>query len=392
MRLVFIVALAGISLICVSAAGAQSTATGVSRAFNPAISVNALLLGRVADESTDPAFNGAEVQEAELRFTADVDPFWKANLTFAVHPAHDHAHDQEAEHAGESHGGYEGDLEQAYVEGTAVPGGFGLLLGKDYLPFGKHVPLHTHQFPFVDAPVAVSTFLGDHSLSETGARLAHGIPLPWYVDLAAYAVDGKSEIFASESRDLAFGARLVNLFDLSRESTLELSGSWLQGPLNPGYLLLHVEEPLAGKLNVWGADATFKWISSSRSRGPALNLTGEIIVPRPDEGARDPFGWYAVAQYRFARNWWFGLGAGGMNRDLPAEEVEPEDEAEHHHGGLGAWEEVLEYKANLDWVPSEFSAVRLEVARYDDQQGDASDWLFSLQVNFTVGSHPAHTY
>jgi hypothetical protein len=379
MRLVLIAAV-------LAAAAVPLTAGAQTRDLNPAISVNGLILGRAAEQSTDRAYNGIDLQEAEVRFTADVDPFWKANLTFAVHPEREHAHGHEEE-GGEEHGGYTGDLEQAYVEGLAIPGGFGLVVGKDYLPFGKHVPLHTHQFPFVDAPVAVRTFLGDHSLAEVGARLAHTIPLPWYSDLAAYAVDGRSEIFDADSRDLAYGARWANLFDLSMESTLELSGSWLNGPLGPDYLLLHAEDPLTGKLNVWGADATFKWISASRSRGPALNLTAEVVIPRPDRGAGDPFGWYAVAQYRFARDWWLGAGAGGMKRDLPDEGGEAD-----HADELFAWEEVLEAKLNLAWVPSEFSAVRLEAARYVDQVGSADEWLFSLQINFTIGSHPAHVY
>jgi len=377
------------SVILASPVEAQSTATGVSRAFNPAISVNGLLLGRVADNSTESDYNGIKVQEAEVQFVSVVAVSLKKKLTFAVHPNHAHTHDEAAEHAEDSHGGYTGDLEQAYIDGTALPGGFGLRLGKDYLPFGKHVQLHTHQFPFVDAPVAVQAFLGAHSLTEVGVRAAHLLPLPWYSDLEAYAVDGKSAIFDGASSDLAYGARFENYFDLSDESTLELSGSWLHGPLSPTYLMLHAEEPLHGKLNVWGVDATFKWISSSMSKGPALTVTGEIILPQPDEGAQDPAGWYALALYRFARSWWLGLGAGGMMRDLPEEEGGAEDE---HHGGLFAWEEVAEYKANLNWVPSEFSAIRLEAAYFDDKVGDADDWLVSLQVNFTIGSHPAHLY
>ncbi len=375
--------------LTISQTNAQSsTATGVSSKFNPAISVNGLLLGRVADQSTDRSVNGIDLQEAEVRFTSIVDPYWKANLTFAVHPDHGHDHGDETEGG---HGGYTGDLEQAYVDGTALPGGWALRVGKDYLPFGKHVPLHTHEFAFVDAPAAVQTFLGSHSLTEVGVHVAHALPLPWYMDLVGYAVDGKADIFDGESRDPAFGARLVNVFDLTDNATLEVSGSWLHGPLSPTYLMFHDdEEPLFGKLDVYGADVTYKWVSASSSRGPAVNVTCELIVPRPDAGAQDPLGWYALAQYRFTRNWWLGLGAGWLDRDLPGEDQDsPED---HDHGGLGEWEEVAEYKANLTWVPSEFSAVRLETARYDDRVGDHDDWLFSLQVNFTIGSHPAHRY
>ncbi len=385
---------AALAAVLALPAVAQSTATGVSRDLNPAISVNALLLGRVADNATEAAYNGADLQEAEVQFTSVVDPHWKAHLTFAVHPAHDHDHAEETDADAESHGGYAGDIEQAYVDGASLPAGFALRLGKDYLPFGKHVPLHTHQFAFVDAPVAVRTFLGDHSLTEVGARLSHGVPLPWFSDLDVYAVDGKSAVFDGENRDLAYGARWTNLWDLSMESTLEIGGSWLHGPMAADYVMLHEDETVSGDLDVWGADVTYKWTSSSASRGPALHLTGEVILPRPDQGAQDPMGWYAIAQYRFARDWWLGAGVGAVDRDLPHEEHEEEEaaEEEHHDHGLFIWEEAMEYKVNLNWVPSEYSAVRLEAARFDDRAGDADDWLFSLQVNVTIGSHPAHLY
>lgn len=378
MRSVLILATATV-LAAGTALAQSSTATGVSRDFNPAISVNALLLGRVADRTAEPAYNGADLQEAEVQFTSIVDPYWKADLVFAIHPEHD-----------DGHGGYAGDVEVARIAGQAIPGGFGLVVGKDYLPFGKHVPLHAHQFAFVDAPAAVRTFLGDHGLTGTGLRLSHDLPLPWYSDLTAYGVDGRAEIFAPESRDLAWGARWSNLLDLSLESTLEVGGSWLRGPMAPDYLLLHDDETVVGDLQVWGADVTWKWVSAAASRGPALTVTGELILPRPDQGASDPWGWYAQAQYRFKRNWWLGLGAGGLDRSLPHEEEDAQEE-EHGHG-LGPWEEMREYKLNLTWVPSEFSAVRLEAARFDDRVGDADDTVFSLQFNFTIGSHPAHLY
>jgi hypothetical protein len=389
-RLFMCIALATVAV----SAGAQSaTSTGISRDHNPALSVNTLLLGRVADQSTSADLNGVNLQEAELQLTSIVDPYWKANLVFAVHPAHaDEAEGEDAEHA---HGGYEGDVEVAYIDGTGLPHGFGLRLGKDYVPFGKHAPLHTHQFPFVDAPVAVQAFLGGHGVSEVGARLAREVPLPWYADLEVYAVDGRAEIFDGASRDLAYGARFINLLDLSTTATLELGGSWLHGPQAGGYLALeHAHEGAAGNLDLIGADVTFKWVSAGESRGPALNLTAEVIMPQVDEVAGDPLGWYAHAQYRFARNWWLGAGVGALDRDLIEHDEEHEEghADEHHDHGLFAWEEVVEAKANLTWTPSEFSALRLEVARYDDRLGDADEWLVSLQANFTIGSHPAHNY
>jgi len=378
--------LAGAAVLLLPAAAlAQSTtATGTSNAFNPAISVNTLLLAETAAESRDRDFNKIDLQEAEIQMTAAVDPYWKANLVFAVHPEHGHAGE-------DAHAGYAWDVEVATLDAQRLPWALGLRLGKDYLPFGKQVPLHTHQYAFVRAPIGVRTFLGEHGLTEVGARLSRSVPLPWYADVTGYVVDGRAEgVFDAGSRDPAWGARWVNLWDLSDTATLELSGSYLRGRQAPGYLQPHPEDAAAsaGDLEVWGADLTWKWVSADFSHGPAATLTAEVIVPRPADFAGDPLGWYVLGQVRFVRSWWLGATVGGANRDLPAPPAATDD----HEHGLFAWEKAREYKANLTWVPSEFSYVRLEVARYDDLAGDADDWLFSAQVNFTIGSHPAHLY
>ena len=54
--------------------------------------------------------------------------------------------------------------------------------------------------------------------------------------------------------------------------------------------------------------------------------------------------------------------------------------------------ELREWKANLTLAPSEFSAVRLEVFRAEAVDDDYEDLGAALQVNFTIGSHPAHAY
>jgi hypothetical protein len=383
------------------AQGSSSTATGISNQMNPAISVNGLFWAQVSRDSDDPHLNRVALQEAEAQFTSIVDPFWKANVIVAVHPAHPHddaasGDDAEDQAAGEeTHGGFELDVEEAYIDGRSLPAGLALRLGKFFLPFGKHVPLHTHQFPFVQAPLGVTSFLGEHGLTEAGAQLTASLPLPWYSDLAVYGVNGDAEIFDAEDRDLVYGGRWRNLWDLSDAATLEVSGSLLHGPdgVQPGEFQ---------DLDVFGFDLTYKWISPRRSKGPAVTLQGELILPRPEAHPGDPLGWYALAQYRFHRNWWLGVTYGQADGD-PAASVEEHHHAEktdvllplqadgHDHAAYFAGE-TTEYKLNLTFVPSEFSALRAEVAYFDDRHGDADDLRLLLQWNFTIGSHPAHLY
>jgi hypothetical protein len=347
----------------------------VSRNLNPAISVNGLFRGQTSSLEPTADMNGFLMDGVEAQFTAIVDPFWNANVTLGIHPEHDH---QDAEDS--AHGvTYATHVEEAYLDSRALPAGLGLRAGRFLVPFGKHLPLHLHQYSFADAPLGVSSFLGEHGLSENGAQLARALPLPWFSDLAAYMVSGDGEVFDAEDEDLAWGGRLVNLWDLGDDTTLELSASFLHG--SDG------RYPDLGKgVDFRGIDMTWKWVSSQRTGGPAAKVTGEVISPRYEDGPADPLGWYALAQCRIQRHWWLGLGL-GRARALPDEDGA--DDPAHDHGFEG---DIREYKGNLTYAPSEFSFVRGEVGYYDDRITGEHDWRAIVQVNFTIGSHPAHVY
>ena len=127
-------------------AGQPPAAKGISSAFNPAISVNGLFLGgyssspRTTSRLTGLDFhNGFNLQEAEFQFTADVDPYWKANFILGV------------DRNGET------EVEEGYVTSEELPYDLmprntSLKLGKFFASFGKQNLLHAHQFPFIYPP------------------------------------------------------------------------------------------------------------------------------------------------------------------------------------------------------------------------------------------------
>ncbi len=360
------------------AAASSSTVTGISSLMNPAISVNALFLGETSLNDDSDEANRIGLQEAEMQFTSVVDPFWTADLVIAYHQeaGHDHGDEEAAEAGGAA--AFVTDVEVARIRARSLPAGLGLVLGKDYLPFGKHAPLHTHQFAFTRAPLAVRTFLGDHGLTEVGARVEATVPLPWYSEVVAYAVNGDAEIFDAHDRDLAWGARWTQLWDVAPTATLELGGSLLNGPG-----AREPDGPAVG-LSVSGLDLTYKWVDGGQAHGPAVVWTSELILPDTAAFGHEPWGWYSHLQARFRRNLWLGLGASGI-ADLPHEEAGP-DEVD---AGSYRWDE---YRLDLTFVPSEYSSLRAEVSAIVPQSSEADDLRFSLQWNFTIGSHPAHLY
>ncbi len=357
--LFFLMILSGMPALVIAQ---SSTLTGASRSMNPAISVNGLIRGQASRDNPTGDLNGFKIDGVEVQFTSMVDPFWKANFNIGMHPAH--AHDGEEDAHAE---GMVVHVEEGYIDGQSLPGGLGLRVGKFALPFGKHAPLHMHQFPFSDAPVVIAAFLGDHIFSDTGAMGTVTVPVPWYADLRIYGVSGEAKPFDAHNKNLAGGGRLTNLWDVTEDATLELSGSYLHGPdaRHPGK---------NKKVDMYGADLTWKWISSARTGGPAFNVTVEALWPDYEEGEGDPWGWYGLAQFRFHRNWWLGVGTG---------------HEDHDHGLKG---DLREYKVNLTFAPSEFSALRAEMVYYQDKVTMEDDLRFIVQANFTIGSHPAHLY
>ncbi len=344
----------------VAVAQTSSTSTGVSRLMNPAISANGLFLGTVSRDNPASDANGIFLQEAEVQFTSVVDPFWTADVIVVW------AQQEDSET-------YDTLIETASLRSTNMPAGLGLTLGKFFLPFGKQAMLHPHQWAFVDAPLAVHEFIP--GMLDVGVSVDMSVPLPWYSEFTVYGTDGQAGIFDSDNRDLSFGGRLTNMWDLSMDGTLEFGGSFITGP--------GADRELTGtkQQSTFGLDLTYKWSSGTLSQGPAVNWTNEIVIPEPDEnGTGNPFGFYSQFQYRFARTWWLGL-AYGLTRDKSI-----------YDGGFESLEGWNEAKINVAFVPSEFSTIRAEVAYQERDDKSADDLRFSLQWNFTIGSHPAHLY
>jgi len=339
------------------------SAKGASSAFNPAISVNALFTGgyssrpKTTRRLTGLDFqNGFNFQEAEVQFTADVDPYWKANFILAVN------------RAGEA------ELEEGYVTSEELPYGLlprntSLKLGKFFAAFGKHNLLHAHQFPFITQPLINQAIFGDEGLKEPGAGVSYLLPSSWFSELTFQAMAGENEgLFRLKGDTRPRGAYLghwKNFFDLSDETTLEVGNSYIAGRNS-------------GSGHRWsraaGVDLTLKWRPLQRATEKALIWQSEYLYfHRPGETSARGGGLYSSLQYQFARRWWIQ-----GRYDLLG--VPKFDEGRNHR-----WSTLLAF------VPSEFSSIRLQHSYTNQERGGPLNEVL-LQFNFTIGSHPAHQY
>ncbi len=333
----------------------SSTATRISRAFNPAISVNGLLLGTYTDQGradgSREVKTGMKVQEVELRFTANIDSYLHGDLTIAFE-------------------GDEVEIEEI-IASLLVANNLSFRAGKFFAPFGKHNLLHTHAFPFIDAPLINEEILGEEGINEVGVGMALLLPTPWFSEFNILFLEGDNDLFAGPlNDDFLYLAHWKNLVDLTDELTAELGGSF-------GYGRNDLTTGPYNYTTLAGADLTFKWKPSGRELYRTLVWQTEFI-----QSSRDVVknGIYTLLQYQFARRWW----AQGRYDffTIPRDTV---------GGGGEVAQDKNRYSALLAFAPSEFSALRLQY-NFLDQSAAENEHQVLLQLNFTFGSHPAHKY
>lgn len=348
-----------------SADSSFSTATGLSRFFNPAISVNGLFLGQYrsignADPGNEDS-TGLKIQEMELQFTANVDTYLRAN--FRVSFEND-----------------EVEIEESFVD-VFLMDRLALRAGQFYANFGKHNLLHTHQFPFIDAPLINDVTFGDEALLEIGLGTSYLVPVPWYSEAIFQFVQGDNEnqFNAPLNDDFAYLFHWKNLWDVDEETTLELGGSFATGRNEAGAQ----SGSGRGRTNLVGGNVTVKWNPAKRSRYKTLIWQTEYIGSfqqtgtNPATGVANPDlnrgGMYTMLQYQFLERWWVQGRYDYVGFHQP-----------QHFDDQYRWSGLIGY------VPSEFSAIRLQYNYLD--QGFSEEQQVLLQLNFSMGSHPAHTY
>ena len=139
MRLRMLACLVTVLLGAPTVAMAQ-TRSMFSNLANPAIGMNALFTGQAAHNLDEPY--GLHFDEAEISLISVVDPYWTlvSNIVFV--------------------GTGEVDPEEVWVRNTSIPS-LQLKLGKIRGTFGKHGLLHTHAFPFIQAPIIMPNTIGE---------------------------------------------------------------------------------------------------------------------------------------------------------------------------------------------------------------------------------------
>jgi hypothetical protein len=374
-----------------------------ANAFNPAISL--ILSGTYAHLSQDPAnyqisnfpmptdveigpgFRGFSLTESELGIYANIDPYFYGGLNLAL------AADNTV------------SVEEAFIQTTALSNGFTLKAGRYFSGIGYLNNQHAHTWDFIDAPLAYQVFLGGQ-YGDDGVQLRWLAPLNTFLELGGEL--GRGREYPGSNRD-SNNAGMGSLF-VHVGGDLGVSHSWRTGlsvlttsphdqqvsTINSGGNA--VTNSFSGDVQLWIADFVWKYAPNGNPVYTNFKLQGEYLWRHQDGdliynvgGSANPgnftstqAGWYLQAVYQFHPYWRVGVRSERLdsgNMDYGA------NSANLASSGYNPTKNSL----MLDYNLSEFSRIRVQLARDHASEGLTDDEVF-VQYQMSLGAHGAHNF
>jgi hypothetical protein len=397
---------------------APLTLNADDNSFNPAISL--LLQGSLASYSEEPdswalpgfqlggetglKSEGLSLTETELTLSANLDSWFFAQATLGMH-----------EHEGET----ETEIEEAFADTLALPGGFGLRFGRFYAEAGYTNSRHSHAWDFADAPLVSQAFLGKQ-YGDDGLRLSWLAPTALYIETGIEAFRGEGFPAAAEGDEALGGAHNLYLRlgdDVGERHSYQIGLSHLRAtPIDRGGADTHNHDEtdthgsfFSGDSDLTILDLVWKWALDGDLTGRHLTLQaeyfqrdedGEILLQEASGSAAFDYegiqrGFYLQGVYRFRPDWRVGIRYDRLWTDnrlaLTANTTGEDGDELAAETGLVSDHKPERWSLMADWSPSEFSRLRLQVA-HDASRPELSDRQLQLQYILTLGAHGAHRY
>ncbi|SFM66073.1 hypothetical protein [Rugamonas rubra] len=388
-----------------SPASAAGSAAPASNLFNPNISM--ILGGTMQNLSQDPGqyrlqgfvpsggeggpgTRGFSLGESELTMAANIDPQFAGQLTFAL------GADNTVE------------VEEAFVQTRAMSNGLNLKAGRFLSALGYMNGQHAHTWDFVDAPLAYQAFLGGQYKPD-GVQAKWLAPLDQYLEVGVELGNGSAfpgtarnkngngatTVFAHLGDDIGDSASYR--VGLSHLRTGAHERAFEDGGLNNAF---------SGKSRTWVADGIFKWAPNGNPTRTNFKLQGEyfrrhesglLAVDSGGENAASgsyastQSGWYLQSVYQFKPNWRAGLRYDRLSSG--SQRIGLVDDGTVSLASLPILEAYTPSRSSVmfDYSPSEFSRLRLQLARDKSRPGVTDNQVF-LQYIMSLGTHAAHAF
>jgi hypothetical protein len=344
-----------------------------------------------------PGRRGLSLGESELGFSANADHLFRGTLIASISPD-------------DSIG-----VEEGYIQTIGLSNGFTVKAGRFFSGVGYQNQIHAHAWDFTDAPLAMKAFLGNQ-LNEDGVQFKWVAPTSLYIDVGLEL--GRGRAFPGSDRNKnGFGSS--NLFahvggDIGASTFWQTGLSYLRtSPQNRVFSDVDstgtsVDNSFSGRSRLWVLDGVLKWAPNGNATENSFKLQGEYFR-RTESGSLTydanaaslgtmtgsyssrQSGWYAQGVYQFLPAWRAGyrydtLDSGTTTLGLV------------DSGALTAadFPILAGYKPHrntvmMDWSPSEFSRIRLQLARDYSRMGEPDNQIF-LQYVVSLGAHGAHKF
>ncbi len=382
-------------------AGQPATASLGAAAFNPAIAL--ILSGTYGNLQRDPAIpatgfalapnntgytKGFSIGESELSVMASIDPLFRGVATMALTPA----------------GAI--TVENGFVQTTGLGSGFNLKFGRFFSGLGYLNEQHAHAWDFVDQPLVYRVFW-DNQLGDDGVQLKWLAPTEMFFELGGELGSGNTFPGANRNKN---GSGAGTLFAHIGDD-VGVSSSWRAGASyhqtrETNFVGANVpnlagtpgaSDSFSGSVRTAGVDFVWKYAPDGNATVTNFKFQAEYFRRRQnglltynllatDSYAVTQAGWYAQAVYQFMPTWRAGLRYDRL------------DSGTAQVGALIAANVISNYgyaptrtTAMLDYSPSEFSRVRLQVA-HDQSRQRLTDNQFFVQHIMSLGAHGAHTF
>lgn len=372
-------------------------------AFNPAVSmILSGTYGSLRQYSAIPASGfamnanntgytrGFSLKESELGIAANIDPQFRGVGTFSLDPT----------------GGI--SVENAFVQSSALGNGINLKMGRFFSGLGYLNEQHAHAWDFVDQPL-VYRVLWDNQIGDDGLQLKWLAPTDMFVEVGGEI--GRGRGFPGTDRQNKNGAGAGVLFAHFGDD-IGIEQSWRAG------ISLHqtkrenavsdavpdllntaggVSNSFSGDSQTAGLDFVWKYSHNGNIRERYLKVQGEYFrrkesglltynLATTDSYSVTQSGWYLQSVYQFMPAWRTGLRYDRLDPGVATV------------GIANAGNVISNYAfdpSRLTWMvdynPSEFTRLRLQLAHDNSRQGLADNQLF-LQYIMSLGAHGAHQY
>lgn len=367
-------------------------------AFNPAISL--ILSGTYGSLEKNPdlpatgftllpnkhgyskSFN---LKESELGISANIDPQFRGVATFAIAPE----------------GGI--SAENAYVQTSALGNGFNFKMGRFFSGLGYLNEQHAHAWDFVDQPLVYRVFW-DNQLGEDGLQLKWLAATETLLELGAEVGRGRGYPGSDRKDNNGAGADVIYLHigdDIGANQSWRVGISQHQTKrVDATADAFDVKNTYYGESQTRGVDVVWKYAPNGNTSKASFKLQGEYFQRKENgrltydtagSNLTDVYnvtqsGWYVQGVYQFMPRWRAGLRYDQLNSGNAEVGASIAANVSSSYNYTPTRSTLM-----IDYSPSEFSRLRLQLAQDQSRQGLSDNQLF-MQYVMSLGAHGAHSF